>query len=111
MYRFIACLLLPLLIGAQLMPYNDYRCGSGEFSHALSYTSTWLCDQIAMNQCCMMHDACYAGCAFTQIECDDQFCMCLSSIVTNPLCQAIILPAHCNMVRLFGALFVCPMMG
>ncbi|CAS01014.1 Protein CBG26099 [Caenorhabditis briggsae] len=95
----------------QLVPFEDFRCGSGSLSTSISYTSSYFCDQIQLNQCCMYHDLCYAGCTLPQMECDNQFCECLSTIISNPFCMSIVYPSHCNFVRLFGNLFICPMMG
>ncbi|CAI5438912.1 unnamed protein product [Caenorhabditis angaria] len=80
------------------MPFQDFRCGSGAFSTTISYTSSLLCDQIQMNQCCMLHDQCYSSCSVPQTACDTDFCNCLSSIVTNPLYY----------LEIF---FICPLMG
>ncbi|CAI2349134.1 unnamed protein product [Caenorhabditis sp. 36 PRJEB53466] len=96
---------------SQLVPFEDYLCGSGALSTTISYTSTYLCDQIQLNQCCMYHDLCYSSCVLPQMECDNQFCECLATIISNPFCETIVFPTHCNFARLFGNLFICPMMG
>uniref|UniRef100_A0A914E7E8 Phospholipase A(2) n=1 Tax=Acrobeloides nanus TaxID=290746 RepID=A0A914E7E8_9BILA len=85
---------------------DRYECGSGDFQNLIALNVNCLfCGPIGVayyNECCKMHDDCYNR-QLGKLNCDIQFCCCLTSISMRLQSTYLLCPLNaqtfCNLLN------------
>ncbi|KAI6189608.1 hypothetical protein M3Y97_00027100 [Aphelenchoides bicaudatus] len=107
--KVFTCIVFVSLVGSATALTEDYHCGIGPVTKAVSYVISSPCGREELNSCCLQHDRCYDqykkhGGYFLQI-CEGPFANCIKNSSHSWICQKFLIWSHCTVTNMFGGLY------